>query len=37
VLAVAWVALAWQVGRTYRGLTTEAPALAVGRPATAGA
>ena len=36
-LAVAWVALAWQVGRTYRGLTAEAPAVAVQRPATAGA
>ena len=36
-LAVAWVALAWQVGRTYRGLTAEAPAVAVRRPATAGA
>ena len=37
VLAVAWVALAWQVGRTYRGLTAEAPAVAVRRPAPAGA
>ena len=36
-LAMAWVALAWQVGRTYRGLTAEAPAVAVQRPATAGA
>jgi hypothetical protein len=31
------VALAWRVGRIYRGLTTERPAVAVGRPATAGA
>jgi AAA family ATP:ADP antiporter len=37
VLAVAWVALAWQVGRVYRGLTAEEPALAVRRPAPAGA
>ena len=37
VLAVAWVALAWQIGRTYRGLTAETPAVAVGRPAPAGA
>ena len=37
VLAVAWVALAWQIGRTYRGLTAEAPAVGVRRPATAGA
>jgi AAA family ATP:ADP antiporter len=36
VLAVAWVALAWQVGRTYRGLAAE-PAIAVGRPAPASA
>jgi AAA family ATP:ADP antiporter len=36
-LAVAWVALAWQVGRTYRGLTAEAPVVAVRRPAPAGA
>ena len=37
VLAVAWVALAWQVGRVYRGLTAEEPALATRRPAPAGA
>ena len=37
VLAVAWVVLAWQIGRTYRELTAEAPAVAVGRPAPAGA
>jgi len=37
VLAVVWVALAWQVGRTYRGLTTAAPAIGVGQPAPAGA
>ena len=37
VLAVAWVALAWQVGRIYRGLTAEAPAVGIRQPATAGA
>ena len=37
VLAVAWVALAWQIGRTYRGLTAPAPAVGVRRPAPAGA
>jgi hypothetical protein len=37
VLAVAWVALAWQIGRTYRGLTAETPAVGVRRPAPAGA
>jgi AAA family ATP:ADP antiporter len=37
VLAVAWVVLAWQIGRTYRELTAETPAVAVGRPAPAGA
>jgi ATP:ADP antiporter, AAA family len=36
-LAVAWVALAWQVGRTYRGLTAEEPAVVIRRPAPAGA
>jgi len=37
VLAVCWVALAWQIGRTYRGLTAEVPAVGVRRPAPAGA
>ena len=37
VLAAAWVVLAWQIGRTYRELTAETPAVAVGRPAPAGA
>jgi AAA family ATP:ADP antiporter len=37
VLAVAWVVLAWQVGRTYRGITAAAPAIGIGQPARAGA
>jgi len=37
VLAVAWVALAWQVGRTYRGITSTEHAVGIGQPARAGA
>ena len=37
VLAVAWVALAWQVGRTYRGITSTERAVGIGQPARAGA
>ncbi len=36
-LAVAWVALAWQVGRTYRGITSTEHAVGIGQPARAGA
>jgi len=37
VLAAAWVVLAWQVGRTYRGITSRERAIAIGEPARAGA